>query len=147
MTVRQTPLLAGFSIAVLTLGCSRGPEYVPVSGQVTLDGKPLAGAVVIFQPVARSADDAGGFGSSGKTDSDGRYTLRVAGPSDNPGALVGNHRVSITTRTSESPPGSDEIKPLKGGERVPARFNSESILTLEVPPGGTTSADFTLTSR
>ena len=131
---------------VLGLGCARGPEYAPVSGRVTLDGQPLSGAAVVFQPVAGAGDDAGGFGSTAKTDADGRYALRVAGPTDLAGGLVGKHRVSVTTRTAESPPGSDEIA-VKGAERVPARYNRQTELTFTVPAAGTTAADFDLKSK
>lgn len=146
--MNRYPLPVAFlALAFLTLGCARGPEYAPVSGRVTLDGKPLAGASVVFQPVAVAGFDAGGFGSSGKTDADGRYTLRVAGPTDRDGAFLGKHRVSVTTRTTESAPGSDEITPTKGGEKVPAKYNTQTQLTFDVPASGTTTADFELKSK
>ncbi|WP_439630851.1 hypothetical protein [Gemmata sp.] len=134
-------------VALLAAACGREPAYAPVSGRVTLDGKPLADAAVVFQPTGRGRDDAGGYGSSGKTDKDGRFTLRVAGPVEAAGALVGPHRVSVTTRVAESAPGSDEIDSKKGGERVPARYNANSELTFEVPAVGTTTADLDLKSK
>ena len=43
-------VLAGL---VAVAGCGeKGKTFVPVSGVVTLDGKPLAGGNVVFQPVA-----------------------------------------------------------------------------------------------
>ena len=76
-------------MAVLLAGCGQsGPELAPVSGRVTLDGRPLEMADVVFQP-----DDARSP-SYGRTDADGRYELGykrgVAG------ALVGGHNVSIS---------------------------------------------------
>ena len=44
-------LLLGFAL-VLGPGCGSG-KFAPVSGTVTLNGKPLAGALVIFSPVAK----------------------------------------------------------------------------------------------
>lgn len=135
------PLLA---IGILAaVGCGGGPEYVPVSGCVTLDGKPVNGAAVVFQPVGNGGE-AGGYGSTGKTDANGRYSLSVASPEKRAGALVGKHRVSITTRTTED--GTDEIQS-RGGETIPARYNSQSTLTVDIPPGGSTEADFGLTTK
>jgi len=145
--MRRVMWLGIAGLALVSLACGRGPEYAPVSGRVTLDGQPLAGAAVVFQPIGHSRDDAGGYGSSAKTGADGRYTLRVAGPNDSVGGLVGTHRVSITTRVSESAPGSDEITLKKGGEKVPAKYNTKSELTFDIPAGGTSTADFDLKSK
>jgi hypothetical protein len=61
------------------IGCG-GVKYVPVSGVVTLDGKPLANAMVLFQPIG----DQGGVGSTAKTDSEGRYKLEASTPVPTP---------------------------------------------------------------
>ena len=74
-------LLAGL------LGCSREMELLPVSGQVTLDGKPVEGAAVSFRPAA------GGPPATAVTDADGRYTLETA---NRPGAVPGEHKVAVT---------------------------------------------------
>jgi hypothetical protein len=67
------------------------------------------------------------------------------------GALVGKHRVQITTGVSESlaqeytGPTEDGSPPPnfpKDYRRVPERYNDKSELTFEVPPGGTDQADF-----
>src|SRR4051812_48296339 len=99
----------GFILAALlllaTLGCAGGPKVVSVSGRVTLDSKPLAGAHVNFQPVG-DLNSPPGSGSYGKTDADGRYTLRLIQP-DRPGAVVGKHKVSISKRGGEASQQSD----------------------------------------
>ncbi|MGN6134450.1 MAG: carboxypeptidase-like regulatory domain-containing protein [Aureliella sp.] len=85
----HVPLLA---VCVLALGCSAGqdpnrPPTYPVRGTVTLNGKPVEGAVVTFQPME-------GKGSAvGSTDANGVYTLSTFNPSD--GALAGQYKVSI----------------------------------------------------
>jgi hypothetical protein len=126
------------------LGCGRN-DIVPVSGQITLDGQPLAEAVVVFQPMRNPRDpDAAahsGMGSVGRTDAAGRYRLRLVEP-DREGALVGRHSVTITTAAT-SPAGDDSALP--EGERVPREWRDGSQ-RFEVPPQGTSTADFELTS-
>src|SRR5206468_11403323 len=85
-------LLAAASVTLA--GCGGD---APVSGVVTLDGKPLANAHVVFQPEATSGKTNVGTGSYGVTDSNGAYTLRVA-DSDRAGAVVGKHRVEINLK-------------------------------------------------
>ena len=51
-------LLTG--LCAVAAGCSKIPAgVVPVSGCVTLDGQPLAGAVVTFQPIRPDDPRAG----------------------------------------------------------------------------------------
>ncbi|MCI0359026.1 MAG: DUF4198 domain-containing protein [Planctomycetaceae bacterium] len=123
----------------LGAGCSQiPPGVVPVSGQITLDGQPLAGATVTFQPVRSTADDEVAIGGSvGRTDGAGRFDMRLIDP-DVPGAAVGKHTVTITTATTT---GDDASRPK--GERVPAPWRS-GAKTFEVPPQGTKAADFAL---
>jgi hypothetical protein len=110
---------------------------------VTLNGQPLANALVTFQPMAKGGNVAPGLGSTGTTNANGEYQLRVVGNGPR-GAEVGPHRVTISAL--EGPP----IDPTKDvtppqRERVPRRYNADSTLTCEVPPKGNTQADFTLT--
>src|SRR5262249_9456960 len=123
----------------------------PVSGTVYLNGKPLANALVQFQPIGTRENPNPGRGSFGATDANGKFTLRYDGEKD--GAVVGNHRVAITTMINKqkveidpdkgSPDGVDPAqKP--GPEKIPARYNDKTTLTFEVPRGGTDKADFRL---
>jgi hypothetical protein len=116
-------------------GCRQeGPDVAPVSGMVTLDGEPLEGATVLFQP-------ASGRPSRGTTDNRGHYELSYT--QDRAGAVVGPHTVHITTaETITQDDGTMTATP----ERVPERYNRSSELTVEVPAGGTDSADFQLES-
>ena len=117
-------------------GC--GGRTGRVSGVVTLDGKPLVGATVSFTPA--SGDNGGVGGSYGKTDAQGRYTLRTVVGKAN-GAAVGKHKVSIslykrtrTTRTRPEGVGPGEVQ------------RAKTDLTFDVPAGGTDKADFELVS-
>jgi hypothetical protein len=140
MSVRVPVILAG----LLTIGCSGG-KIAPVSGKVTLDGQPLAGATVVFQPISSDKNVNPGPGSQGKTDEQGVYSLKMVGEGTN-GAKVGKHRVEISKFVRDkSDPESD-----RGGrprDIVPSRYNLKTTLTCDVPPGGRRDADFELTSK
>ena len=108
---------------------------VPVSGQVTLDGKPLAKAVVTFQPMGSGkSTETKSTGSVGRTDSEGRFVLRLVSPEQN-GAAVGNHIVTI----SMSAGGTDEAA--ADNALIPLTWRDGSR-QFRVPPGGTREADF-----
>jgi len=125
-----------FALVVTAIFSGCGAGTTSVSGVVTLDGKPVEGASVSFTPVAEK--DGGVGGSYGKTDAEGRYTLRtVAG--DRTGAAVGKHKVTITL--SKSDPNNPEGA---AKELIPAKYNTKSELTFDVPSGGTDSANFEL---
>src|SRR5262245_53655961 len=56
-------------------GCGRKSNVVPVSGKVTVNGQPLANVAVNFGPLTGGLD--GAYASYGKTDADGRFTLKL----------------------------------------------------------------------
>jgi hypothetical protein len=123
---------------VVFSGCNG--DIVPVSGRVTLDGQPLAGAVVTFQPIRDSSSEPPtATGSAGQTDKDGRFALRLVDP-DRMGALVGEHTVSISTATGPTVEGE-----LPQGERVPEMWRDGSQ-RFHVPVGGTSEANFEIDS-
>jgi hypothetical protein len=130
---------------VAALGCGSRP-IVPVSGKVTLNGKPLANAMVAFNPIPKEGSSEAGPGSVGTTDENGAFTLKVS--PDRKGALVGRHRVAISA--TNPPTGGGDARLPRGGRAlrntIPSRYNEQSELTLEVPSGGTDRADFELTS-
>ena len=136
---RRSPLLL---VLVLALGCGAG-KRASVSGTVTLDGKPLPGALVSFQPVGEG-QVAPGAGSTGRTDDKGQYTLQVIGGGN--GAVVGWHKVRISCPVEEGPSNPDEDRRTPQKDRVPARYNRKSELKFEVKPGSNT-ADWPLTTK
>jgi len=129
-------------VAVAGCGGERFP-VAPVSGKVTLDGEPLAGARIGFEPRRQGESPNAGPGSYGKTDAQGRYELTTL--DGRSGAVVGTHDVWIRTYQAKADRASGEPVPAVE-ERVPARYNENSILTFEVPPEGTDAADFELSS-
>lgn len=78
------------AMAALTLsGCSDGrPSRVTVSGRVLIDGKPLTLGNIKFVP-------EGARPSSGKLDSEGRFTLTCYDGDD--GVVPGKHRAQISS--------------------------------------------------
>ncbi len=82
--------MLGLLLLAVAVGCGNDgrPPLAPVSGIVTLDNEPIAGAAVMFMP------QAGGRPAQGVTDAAGKFRLTTF--EDNDGALVGNHQVTIT---------------------------------------------------
>jgi hypothetical protein len=137
------------------LGCGGGPQYVGVSGVVTLNGKPYRGAVVNFQPTGTPQNPYPGRGSYGHTDENGRFTLVV--DDKIAGAVVGKHRVRIATARGTPSPGWDPAlgtpdgdpkgRPKPGIDPIPPEWNTSSTKEFEVPPRGTDQANFDIVSR
>ncbi len=121
-------------ILAIGLGCGRGdlPELGYVSGTVTMDGKPLAGAIVEFH------SEAGGRPGVGVTDAEGKYELQYTGGVE--GSKVGPATISITTEWPEGEPPEGE------SETIPQKYNSKTILKETVEAGNNTF-DFNLESK
>jgi len=141
MTPRLLIRVAAVCWGVALAGCGpRMPTLAAVEGAVTLDGKPLGNAMVIFVP------DAGGRPATAQTTESGQYRL-VYGPRAG-GATLGRHRVGISKvvqgrRLSRAgvPDEEAEHMPL---ELVPARYLEPGALTAEVV-AGRNIIDFSLT--
>lgn len=111
------------AICIWGCGPNRSYEIVPVSGTVKLDGRPLAQARVIFQPMKQPGTKGEvGPGSYGKTDDQGRFTLETVDRLD--GAVVGPHMVRITTlEVTAVSPGSD-ISRTTQREVIPPKYRN-----------------------
>ncbi len=131
-------------LALFACGCGSDPYSVAsVSGQVLVDGEPANGARVSFEPIGNEDSPNPGPGSFGRTDEEGRYTLKIIGEDD--GAVVGKHRVRISMfEVKETPDG--EMQDVSK-EALPARYNANTELEFEVPADGTEEADFKLESK
>ena len=124
----------GAVLAFVAAGCSdpstKRVRLVRVSGTVTLDGVPLANAIIVFEAEDHSFSEA-------KTDDSGRYDLRF--DSYTRGVTVGrkvvrismNRRINGLNSTDEGGP-EDRAGGWFGKqpeEVVPAKYNDESVLT------------------
>jgi hypothetical protein len=125
---------------LLSCGCG-GPGYklAPVSGRVTLHGKPLADVQVSFQPSQEGRSEPGP-GSFSTTDADGRYSLKTVTEPPREGAVVGRHVVTFRARAPESLKTDEAVAP---GVMLPVRAVDGS-LSFVVTPEGTEQADFQL---
>ncbi len=87
---RISHLFVGCLVSLLLTGCSKSdrPATALASGKVTLEGVPVVGASVMFQPVA------GGRPGSGVTNGNGVYQISSYGQ-PNDGVAVGEHKVSV----------------------------------------------------
>ncbi len=128
-------------LALVAVGCDfprqPGLDYdslglTEVTGVVTMDGEPLSGATVSMLP-------AGSFsGSYGKTDASGNYRMMYT--SEKSGVMPGEKVVRVSTADlgPESP---------RGAERVPAKYNSKSTLTVTIPEGSSLVWNIELDSK
>lgn len=146
--VRGTVAITG--LVLLVAGCSSGggnlPRTVPASGVVTLDGKPVDGAQVVFVPA-----DAGVTGAYGVTDASGRFSLRAFEQKD--GAIPGQYLVQVSKTIEVRLPGPagsvDGGDPVRFEHGVPARYTNvqSSGLTATIPENGTKDLKFELKSK
>ncbi|MCA9016817.1 MAG: carboxypeptidase regulatory-like domain-containing protein [Planctomycetaceae bacterium] len=134
---RQVLFVLCFFMLAMT-GCGGGgtneslPQTVPVSGVVTLNGKPLVSATVTFVPQGTTK----GVECVGFTDESGKYTLKqVRGAA---GAPPGDYRVVINHFVKA------DGTPIKiDGSEAPANLGADEAL----PPIYSSFTDSTLTAK
>lgn len=124
--------IACAALAILTaaiVGCGNGdiPPVGEVHGQVKLNGQPVDGCQVMFEPVS------GGRSSTAMTDADGRYTLRYNG--DAAGALLGKHKVRLITARGARRDDNGRVVDPGQKEKMPKEYNSETTQVVEVTSG------------
>jgi hypothetical protein len=136
---------------MVTLAGCNAPKYAPVSGVVTLNGKPLADAMVSFQMIVEEDPLKAPPSAAGKTNQNGEYSLksRTANAAEKDGAIPGSYKVVIAlinpaTIDRDKRRGAADLA--SSFEQLPARYNVESTLTCDVPPEGKKDANFQLTA-
>ena len=114
--------------SVASVGCtpSDQPPIGRVLGKVTLDGQPLAGVIINFQPES-------GRASTAETDAQGNYDLVYVYGTN--GAKVGNNTVSFRW-----PDGSE------GKKALPKKYTGATKEVVEVKSGRNT-LNWELTSK
>ena len=134
LRLKRTMSSAMTILAVFTLaGCGTDeskPDNEQVEGVVTLDGKPVPGAVVTFVPV----DDKQGVSATGTTDDEGRYTLTTIerGVRGGSGAVAGEYYVGVV-KDKPLPEDPDTDEPGYGEDEGTGREEDEPEITHIVP--------------
>jgi hypothetical protein len=132
--------LISMACMLIVLGCGQsGPKLAAVTGTVTLDGKPVQGALVTFISKAEN-----GSSSFGKTDANGKYQLEFS--TERFGAMLGAHDVEIVTKRvdkSEQPDTGAVVQ--KEFIAIPKHY-ARGALTAEVKAGSNV-CNFPLTTN
>ena len=121
--MRRITLTLLLSLALLPAGCDDGPEIVPVSGQVLIDGKPLTHGFVQVGP-------KGYRPASGDIGPDGRFTLTTSEPGD--GIVIGTHPAAVI--------GTESIDGTKQRWHAPRKYQDFSTSGLTVTVDGPTDS-------
>ena len=121
--IRSAPVILAM-LAALTAGCGGGPTIVPVSGTVTINGKPLTGRSGFVRVVP-----AGFRAATGSINpDDGTFVLTTLKPND--GCVTGTHPAAV-------------IVNIMVGSRlvwlVPERYGDDATSGLTVEITGPTS--------
>jgi len=146
--IRWNFLWAGLLLGIA--GCSSGPPgppLAPVTGTVTLDDKPLSGAMILLVPTGETR----GQGGTARTDAAGKFTVTTP-DGKYKGTVAGTYQVVINKYVNAD--GTDfvpnaEVSPMDAGfvEVLPPNYSDQSQTELKatVPEGGGT-LEFKLTS-
>jgi hypothetical protein len=157
MASRLMQVAVVLACSACAVGCERVDSlgFTPVTGRVTLDGKPLTGGEVRFTPDPTSNKGPQSISPLGP---DGSFELR--GPGGRLGAVPGDHRVSVTLpHLTEAPTPPSEaagtgVPPARAaaaapqGPPLPAKYASPetSGLTATIESGKSARIDFELSS-
>ncbi|MEA1951635.1 MAG: hypothetical protein U9N87_09630 [Planctomycetota bacterium] len=119
---------------VLFCGCG-GDGRLPVSGNITLDGKPLELGAITFVP---SGDKKAN--SSGTTVTEGKYSL----PSGK-GLMAGKYRVSITPIHKTGKQIKNSMTGKMEAEQFPVKYKEAGKLEATIEAGKKNKLDFAIT--
>jgi hypothetical protein len=140
--VRRVVVAAAGMALLACAGCGAGVRPVPVQGTITLDGAPLAGVQILFDPMVEPGRLSPPR-SRTVSDDQGRYVLRCDTGED--GAVPGRHRVTVMYATSAH----DQEAGIRAGKaRVPANYSSATQTPLQVEVvAGQANYDLKLTAK
>ena len=157
-------LTALFCFSAL-VGCSDGGGSIaPVSGTVTLDGKPLAGIRVTFYPEPAEGNSNPGPYSTAVTDGEGNFSL--VDRYGNEGAMVWRHKVEFEWDEVDEQALSDAMEGDGDGKasgkdvaaakaqmrkfaKIPKKYEggNSGQFVVDVPSGGLESFALEMTSK
>ena len=147
----RTRLLCVFFLfsAVTWIGCSDGniqQTTYPVTGAITLDGKPLKGATVVLHAVDKSKFKWEEL-PQGITDENGKFSLFTYSAKD--GAPASEYKVGIAVLQAPQDEGGDQVKRETGAPKLPTKYGDArtSGLSATVPAKTTVLPTFELSSK
>jgi len=149
-------IIAIFTAVALVAGCGGSGKLVTykVTGTVTMDGEPLAGASVFFTPKSGGQGDA----AVGKTDENGQYVLQTILGNPDAGTSRGEYMVHFNKKeiVEMPPPVLDSRgrpisypEPPSAKSLIPIKYEKgeTSGLTATVEKGKKNEFDFDLLSK
>lgn len=93
----QRCIVLGAMLCVLGCGGEKAefPETVPVTGKITLDGKPLEGAQLTIRPELSTGEKS--YPARARSEADGSFEVFTffSASSDVPGVVPGKYKVSV----------------------------------------------------
>ena len=135
-------LFASLSVGFLGCGYDNPLGRIPVSGEVLVDGEPLARGFVNFVPADGQTQTR-----TGAVITEGRYTLPLE-----KGLPPGKYVVQIRAvgeglaSDSDAPPGTQRAGwPMR--QPIPPKYNDRSELTREVAADGPCAFDFDIKTK
>ena len=141
----RSPILCSIALAAIA-GCNGGGDKydrLPFSGTVTLDGLPLESGYVIFMPKSGQPTQSTGIISGGKFEVPKKA-----------GTVAGKYAVAIFSGAESSmgnaaagTPEAELAAKKNTRERVPRKYNIDSILTVEIERGKENVFRFDLTTK
>jgi hypothetical protein len=163
MTLRTLSLILFSGLLLVSTGCGDGVgSLAEVNGIVTLDGSPIENIQVLFTPQPTPETSIVGPTSFAKTDTSGKFTLKVKG--GKAGAVVGEHKIScqyadynpaavqgiqyqLSQKQGDANALKAKLKKLKERVSIPGKFNTNTTLTATVTSSGLKDYKIELTSN
>jgi hypothetical protein len=131
-------LLFCWCLLLFLVGCGgKGGPELPVSGIVTLDGQPVANAMVRFMPDKDTDPSSTGFGQTG---SDGKFV--ITGGQGKKGLVAGRYKVTVNKAAQIDLKSDEGAGAVVGGpetkDELPAIYSSpaQTILSYSVTGDG-----------
>jgi hypothetical protein len=134
---RCAACLVAFLVAAVFAGCSKKAVPIkgaqlpvfPVKGKLVMDGKPMAAALIVFNPVVKFPAGTAQLHPHATADENGEFTVSTYGAGD--GAPAGDYKITISWK------GEDAADLTDGGraevdEKAPAVFQNARTSRIRV---------------
>lgn len=122
-------------------GCGLGAAGTAVTGSVTLDGEPLESGRIVFEPQGAGKMAIGTIAqgtyqiAADQAPTPGTYLIRITAERPT------GKNTAVVSRSLEDQAPAEQYE-----QYLPAKYNSRSELTLQIPQDSTGKHDFALTS-